>query len=94
MSSALIQVGIAELEGLEGRIRRLECAVDAGLYARLSESREVADAYGDWLGKWTKNRQEVSDTMDHIADVVRAIVDSFVDTDRALASQLGQASAP
>lgn len=94
MSSALIQVGLAELEGLEGRIRRLECAFDNGLYARLSDSKSTADAYGDWLGKWSKNREEVTETIDRIGDVVHTIVESFRGVDEELAAQLDQGGAP
>lgn len=95
MATALIRVGLDELEGLEGRIRRLECAVDRSLSGHLSSSSaRVADAYGDWLGKWTKNREEMTTALDGIANTVRSIIDAFTDVDVELASQLAPQGAP
>jgi hypothetical protein len=94
MSSALIQVGISELEGLEGRIRSLDCVVDSALYADFSRSGDVADAYGDWMGKWSKNREEMTTALTHIADVVRSIVDGFSQVDEDLAAQLTAGGTP
>jgi len=88
MGPALIQVGIAELEGLERRVRTLDCAVESALYADFSESPKVADAYGDWMGKWKNNRAEMTTAIEGIADTIRNIVDSFSQVDDDLAAQL------
>ncbi len=89
MPETEIRISPAYLNDLESVVRRLPMSADSVEYIDFSASTEVAPAYDSLEGKWSKHHSELRDSLMHVADVIKAIRESFEGVDGALAENIG-----
>jgi hypothetical protein len=84
-----IRIAPAYLSELEGAVRKLPMDTAVVLYMDFSKSGPVDSAYDDKQKRWTDHNLKLADSLNQLADVIRAIRQSFVDIDNNLAANLG-----
>ena len=58
-------------------------------YCDFSQSGEVAPAYDSIEAKWSKHHGQLRDSLTNVADVIKAIRESFEGIDNSFAENIG-----
>jgi hypothetical protein len=89
MASECIAVAPEALALLEQRLRALPVKWSTAQLIDLSGAPEVKKEYDHVWNSWSDARSKLDDALGQLADVVKAVRETFVAVDRELSSGLG-----
>jgi hypothetical protein len=84
-----IRLSPAYLSSLESMLRQLPLDTSVMLLEDFSESGPVDAAYEGLQNKWTKHHGELCESLEGLAEVIKAIRESFESTDASQAEKVG-----